>query len=709
MRIGTVKVPFLLMGYRISTYYNNIKLVEELPEVFKQSIVTSIIGNKSISKELVNTALGSLYVKAKNAHLYAKTTYTHGLPEGTVGQAAIDPNDILTALCTDLGLLESDTRILNTEVYEFAIEEYVFQWLLENSNIPYLADLSSVIITLNGDLSGKTYTYYSSELVNSTTIKFSLKEVDPYVVKYRDFTIRLESDVSYTSLHYYITYTHLEETPLMWIYDAASKQYPDLETKQEIFGSNWYMPIIPIRVYNEDYFKDSRKNTELYKTSTKLLDKLGLKAQDIRESINANPSIDDIDHAYVSFAVNVDTKDEATIRYLWEFFYQLYTLSPNRKELVMDVWNNLDNYFNLYTVPNLGSIGFRIREHTYDFSYSYYYIDSYLTNKVIGKVGAISKSIVNTHKPQYGNVPNAGGWTLQSPNNGLYLYKQETETQCRVVFVSNLSQANDIEDAKVYYSDLMDNERLNEIIIPLNLDILKLLPFKLANQVCYDSFKIVINAYVKEKVKWYESGIFKLVVIVASAVISVAIGFADGGSLMSGIIAATTTMAGIAAVVVSVITNIFISIGLDFAFKLVDDLIPIEVMYLLAAAAFIYGAIEVAFDLGLPFATNLVSLATASTEQINTLAQEQILNEVNQFNQESSKQLEELYAKAEELGLNSTTFPMTELFMGIGMLPRESYDSFITRKTKVNYIDEMLESIPNFVNSKLYLPKGTNL
>ncbi len=96
-----------------------------------------------------------------------------------------------------------------------------------------------------------------------------------------------------------------------------------------------FLPVIPLRYDNRDLTDDAHKSTPLYITSKKLLKKVNINIDQMAENIKLNPGIADIDNAYIMFGVELQTKNNESIRYLAEYFHHIAKDSLyNRYDLI---------------------------------------------------------------------------------------------------------------------------------------------------------------------------------------------------------------------------------------------------------------------------------------------------------------------------------------------------------------------------------------
>lgn len=117
------------------------------------------------------------------------------------------------------------------------------------------------------------------------------------------------------------------------------------------------------------------------------------------------------------------------------------------------------------------------------------------------------------------------------------IYRQISKNHAICYDVLGLAQTNHVYKGKVVSTTsteaINDKEECN-LLVPIHLNVLKKLPLKHRCQVCTEDMYIIFNCYVVKKIKWYQRGIFKVLIGIVLAIASVV--FAPAGSLGLGIL-----------------------------------------------------------------------------------------------------------------------------------------------------------------------------
>lgn len=162
------------------------------------------------------------------------------------------------------------------------------------------------------------------------------------------------------------------------------------------------------------------------------------------------------------------------------------------------------------------------------------------------------------------------------------------------------------------------------------------MPLMKRNALYYDSFRMVINSYDVQKVKWYQSGIFKVVFFAVALVISIYTGGA--ASWLAGLTAAADI--GVVAVISYVLPAILIGVAVNYGMKFVVKAVGAEFAMILGAvvavAALTAGSGSSFNMLGssMPSASTLLQCSSALMNASNEIIYEEIMDvmqEIEQF------------------------------------------------------------------------------
>lgn len=324
-----------------------------------------------------------------------------------------------------------------------------------------------------------------------------------------------------------------------------------------------------------------------------------------------------------------------------------------------------------------------------------------------------------------GQVPRNTGAFASWDNSTLILKLQITENTYKHIEVSGLSHRNEIYGPVgtivTTLSNVYDDPDEHSFIIPIHYNVSKKLPILSRNTMYEEAFMLVLNSYVLTKVKWYQKGIFKLIVTVVALVLAVKFGQPYFLKL------AAVASAGAVAVMTLVLKGIIISLTISQGLKFLAEKIGPEAMAILAVvvvAISIYtgnlGKIAVYQGPGMGAAVAYMPTASVFlnlSSSMMTASQQEITRQIGEirseslaFQTEADEKMEELAKIAAELQFdNNLAVDLLQTQTSryhhhpLSSKPSEFYDLAI----HVGNIGTLtLEVIPNFHDIMLKLPEA---
>jgi len=350
-----------------------------------------------------------------------------------------------------------------------------------------------------------------------------------------------------------------------------------------------FFPYIPIRIdnkmvspsYQPDVYDAAKR---AYKKAT------GGKFDDLVDKINDNQSIGDIDYAYAVFGVSVNSIEITAKKYIWLFFEAVMdsaSFSPRAYTRFKDQWalaQASQQKYNDWLVAG-GGVGFSATKAptlipfpalpaqsleiktsnrsnlNFDMKISW--------NGIVANSGAgmanpahgvgdmwwtingadvFSQSLRVSNDPGYGLFQNS----FQVPN--VTLWWQVDANNWKSLTLYGLKHQNFIYNGKsvdIAVTDAINDTEESGFIIPLHEEIFKSMPLKDATQMATACCYLVFNSYQVVKKKWYQTGIFSIVMIVVIIAITYVTWGAGTGPAASlyGAIGAAVGLTGTAAVI----------------------------------------------------------------------------------------------------------------------------------------------------------------
>lgn len=334
-----------------------------------------------------------------------------------------------------------------------------------------------------------------------------------------------------------------------------------------------FYPFIPLRINNLSVFavtSPAKPHEEIIRKAYKKL--LGQDIDDALAEIQANPSIGDIDYAYLVPGVCLNSPSKYEQLYIYEFFRGLaqkqQSTAGDYQDFVDD--NNVLGYHPVVlNGPLLNTLATNdpldpgylrgVSTATQSINPRITNIHLTLPTAALGVMDMritwsdISETLVTGVMQQGanpGDVLIRKGTAFQQTNilsmfdglvdqmsaaESIVIRKQISRSQYRQVIVRGLMHKNLIYKGKSV--DITANQALDDVdesgfVIPLHEPTLKRLGVVTATELARESFLIVFNSYQVVKTKWYQKGIFKaiLAIILVVVIVVLTVVFAPAGS-----------------------------------------------------------------------------------------------------------------------------------------------------------------------------------
>jgi hypothetical protein len=679
-------------------------LLEETPNLIKDSIFTSVMNNTNIPEDLTANYLGSLYVKGRRMRKYAEDHYPYGLPDGTLNYPTASNRAVKAVLEAELGItvlvtstvidlassLRNSTEFLvNTREWDESTNEV--------ANPPSSIGVGRTVFLddtefISNTQTKITYVYY-------TDVGWPIPSEQPVYV---DEVVTHDAVVQ-EHLYYYVTYYETiyndvtEEYEitgdlLFWTYEAALGTYPSLDITTGTEQNSRYYPIVPIRRNKNDLTDPSLHGTELYKTSKRMLKMWNVDIDELAEGVNASPNINDVDHAYVITAIDIAADSQSVYSYLYEYFIYLSDRSDYFKG-DFDTWllegleENETPPVNTITVSDAG----------YRMDLSYNYITTEIKSGSIGDVGLYEREVIASNR--------ASSDYFDYETSQFIIRKQLTTNFYQEVLVYGLYHINYVYPNATVDTSLQDafnsEDEKNNFLIPLNVDVSDNVSRYYSNELVYYSLRIVFNSKITKKLKWYETGFFQVVIKIVAVVLTVYGLYQVGAALVAA------TAVGVIAVAQVIITAILVSIAVNYVLDFLVSVIGLEGVFvvILAAVAAAYGGYNPSIgSIGyyeLPTAIDFMQVTNVALSEFQTVIQESVqdvMDEIENFANYAEDLIEDL---DEEYGFENFDLYSLDVFQS-SMTATETPEEFLTRTTYNDNVGVLaLETPSTFVDRML--------
>lgn len=524
--------------------------------------------------------------------------------------------------------------------------------------------------------------------------------------------------------------------------------------------SGRFYPFIPIR--EDTHWVE--EDTTMYPLAKQAMRKAtGGKLDKVIKSLKDNDDIDDIQYIYTSFGCSLNTPEDSAKEYIYRFFQlatqafpvdpnyptfdallQAYQLASKSAEEYQKWWEENTSGSPVTSAPpappsypTIPWRKYRVRsdKYNYDMTIGWNYAEE-TTHSGIAFPGAKKNKLKFTFKGNQ-QVPRTSFRT--GPDGDLIaethfetisafeMLWQTGSNAYRKMNVYGLFHENMVYDNKnvnIQAEEAMNDAEESGFIVPLHEGIFRSMSLKSSTQLSTASAYLVLNCYKKVKQKWYQTGLFKIAVIVVAivaAVFTAPAGGAGGYGVLGayGAVGAAIGFAGTAAIVAGAIANAVA------AMIIMTVLTQASTMLFGDKLGFIIGA--VASFVAIQYTTMMMNSQTLSTMAANMMKAENIIsltssvgNGISQYinastadtirkteetlaqYNEDSKVVQRKYEEMFGTGTSGIIDPMS--FISI-----ESADTFLSRTlmTGSDVADMSLGMIDNFVDSTLDLSQNT--
>lgn len=398
-----------------------------------------------------------------------------------------------------------------------------------------------------------TYTHtQTKEVVTNTSITTTTVDIGGGVTR-TDVTTTDTDSIVYTKttqLTEQILYTKSWSNLKLYIYkENTGNAVLDNIIQSSYVTENTFYPFIPVRIDNEFI---SVTHPDIYTKSKKAFKKVTSNGNldTIIEQISDNESLGDIDYTYVMFGVPLNVKENASKEYLYNFFVEMrnqygngiadfdsWLDSYNAAKASIAAWEAWRQSWNENSVgteptvlpyPELKNKSVRLYSTNaslaFDMELSWSGIqEEFFTG--IGKTGALPGDVwltkgnsITYDRPVYGYsdeyIQQAEALELKT----IYIYYQTTSNTYKRLKIIDLLHRNTIYQG--HYVTIDSHQALDDVeesgfLIPLHDTVYKNTRLINATQMTTACSYLVFNSYQVVKIKWYQTGLFKVLLIIA--------------------------------------------------------------------------------------------------------------------------------------------------------------------------------------------------
>lgn len=577
---------------------------DDIPDVVAANVITARMQDRSVARAVRTSILDGAGVKLSQGFSYAQNKYYAGLPTGVPTNYALRDNRTLEILIEE-NLRRSYPSLIvdvtsNSVTYEDDFKSvmknevatlYDYDWSEEET-------LSTTGLVQTGatitNIEGPYYDWESGIHLNEVGYTFTFVNPDTTVVLREEwFAESLFEGHSARVARVTAEYTLSGSLPQTFTYQFGGDDARlNLFLRQLTERQSGTFPAIVLK-RNNVYLNDNRfsggdwKTSNQYKTSRAYADRMKIDIDIVLEKIRENASEGDIDYAFIQPGVILTSTTQVAKKYLFNYFLNVFNNYPNNKP-AYDSWVAQARFPQHATVKrniaeNCPAQSFRIYDPeneagTVNMEIAWRYITyeekpGSLTEYEV-QCGA-QEIITSKWQGKPAIVPEDYDVTK------LFIRKPLTAGTYAEICIVGLWHENYVYKGHSVQSGVWDmfNDPEGDygtgFILPLDYGTFLTLGARDRLQLAQEAFHMVFNCYVARKQKWYETGFFKLVLVIISAII---IYFSWGTltSFVSGLYAylsatlvvvlGATLAAAVAAVLTAVIVTV-VYVGISFVSK----------------------------------------------------------------------------------------------------------------------------------------------
>jgi len=535
-----------------------------------------------------------------------------------------------------------------------------------------------------------------------------------------------------------------------------------------------FFPFMPVRINNvsvadpvyADLYDDMSK---AYKRGFGYKKKFG----SLVESVEENPSIADIDYAYLCFGASLNVKEMACRRYIFNFFQKMIPFQSGGSGSAMaNLQTQVDEYDaalqalrdwetqvanmnqdRLWTelpprpeIPAISppptntitlaeaSLGFDIRmvwvhAEVNQFNGTFTRQDSDVlgqqakNNDIELRVGT---PFTWEERESYNTRDGEKERVIQKSIPSMEIWWQTDPGSYRVMTVWGLVSYNYIYGGKavvITSTEALQDTEESGFLVPLHYPTMLEIGIVDYTQMATANSHILFNSYEVTKQRWYERGIFKILLVIAILIVAVIVfpgAFAAGGGILGGNLALGTALGltGTAALVAGVVANYIASIIIAEVLKIVGTALFGEKWGALfsAIAGFAIGAAMTGMKIfsakGILGLGNALANGYAGWVQGNIAEmQEDLVGEQDAYEETMDKINEMLKDLYNQNGLNFNPMSLmdgTRNTGGSGGYLPETLDGYISRATMTggDVVDLTFAMVNDFVEIQQTLPRN---
>lgn len=504
-----------------SVVYNLAGAPEERPDFLKTTVTSGILGpgsmRRSMGRHIVDSMFNGPALEQRSFHRWGRTHFPIGAPDAEVVKGISTQNfDFTPYITVPEG---SSAEVLSSSIGAGDFFYWAERHILENN-----PDAYDTSWTADYDGTNQTiiiqYADGSSEVIPGNDVD---KNKHYVYVRYILVTPQPDDPI-------FGPQPDLRE-PHIFIYQKGTGT-PELDALVVVENTLLeFYPFIPMRLNNTSVrAEEYTTNQPIFDDCKKAFRKAsgGKNINKLLDNIEDNENLDDIDYCFLTYGVPLNTQDNNARRYIYEFFRTLLPFQDwsvgEYNEWVARVEADPDR---VAEDPPVSTLRLRSSEtvtRAYDMRIHWVLIDENVSTG-LGKPDATTGEIWFVSEPGiiYRKVIHGEEFEGHALP-GMSIYYQEGDNSYRKLTIWGLVHQNFVYAGKsvdITCSQALADTDDSGFIVPMHYPTVQQMPLTQATQMSVSNALLVFNCYEVKKVRWYQTGFFKILVVIAAIAISV--------------------------------------------------------------------------------------------------------------------------------------------------------------------------------------------
>lgn len=672
---------------------------KQIPTSIKSGIIKGILAEGDIKDYMLEEVSGCIGIKANNGYGWAKrNNYAAGIPTAQMRSNVDAKTAVLSAIAVNVG------GAITTDYYRFGPMNslhYAWTWI---SNVHGYNAETNELVGLTASTGYKcylknmraTYTRESYDFITSTydtgvfaqlgpspssgytpsnpftamggigpyagqpayevsdvatedyvTVTYEFKDNTGKIVE-RGITVSVDGFDEQGDFHQ-VRYKRPDGKTGFFTYLNGSGTYPSVDAVYRLDYNNLgtFYPWGYFRLENRrvgDYFE-----YDVYEDCKKWCRYIGVDYDMMSDGVHQDPEVDDVAQCIIQMGVNPGSQNEAVLEYLFKHFSILHEYSLTQMQLS----DNLPDKFLAFS--NSPGLIQQIGDRKFSQTLQYTGLHKKRITGSIGKKG--------TYTGTYGQVPqDAQNFVAITPvgtearvaqnTQPAYIYRyQVLDSMYEEIAVYGLRIDYNVHRKKGFGA----GAGASQLLVPLDRAVMRTVSVGRREQVMCRALHMLVNTVQVITTKWYQSSVFKWVMVIVAVVITVL----SAGTAWQTLVAAFAL--GATALAIAVLTMILQVVAAQIVIKLFIKLVGPQIGIVVAIAALVYGSYtsynatgntKLWGDSLVQLGNNLVTESSSAYQSAAQKAIADIAKDFEEFNAFATGQFDSLKDQRDKLGLD---------------------------------------------------------